>query len=90
MQNDRKFYHSERENLMSSSSQDPISTGKLVASLSSQNRLNQDTVSERNQPVVFFLGEMNLSSDSLTRQMLRNLFLMETEVICLLKRDLNS
>ena len=33
---------------------------------------------------------MNFSSDSLTRQMLRNLFLMETEIICLLKRDLNS
>ena len=33
---------------------------------------------------------MNLSSDSLTRQMLRNLFLMETGITCLLKRDLNS
>ena len=32
---------------MSSSSQDPISTGKLVASFSSQNRLNQETFSER-------------------------------------------
>ena len=36
-------YHSERENLVSSSSQDPISTGKPVALFSSQNRLNQDT-----------------------------------------------
>ena len=32
---------------------------------------------------------MNRFSDSLTRQMLRNLFLMETEITCLLKRDLN-
>ena len=31
-----QVYHSERENLMSSSSQDPISTGKLVALFSSQ------------------------------------------------------
>ena len=37
-----------------------------------------------------FLGAMNLSSDSLHWQMLRNLFLMETEITCLLKRDLNS
>ena len=33
-------YHSEIENLMSSSSQDPTSTRKLVAVFSSQNRLN--------------------------------------------------
>ena len=33
---------------------------------------------------------MNRFSDSLTRQMLRNLFLMVTEITCLLKRDLNS
>ena len=32
---------------MSSSSQDPMSTGKPVAVFSSQNRLNQDTVSDR-------------------------------------------
>ena len=38
-----QVYHSERENLMSSSSQDPTSTGKPVAMFSSQNRLNQDT-----------------------------------------------
>ena len=42
-----QVYHSERENLMSSSSQDPTSTGKPVALFSSQNRLNQDTVSDR-------------------------------------------
>ena len=34
-------------NLMSSSSQDPISTGKFVALFSSTNRLNQDTFSDR-------------------------------------------
>ena len=33
-----QVYHSERENLMSSSSQDPTSTGKPVAVFSSQNR----------------------------------------------------
>ena len=38
-----QVYHSERENLISSSSQDPISTGQLVAVFSSQNRLNRET-----------------------------------------------
>ena len=88
-----QVYHSEREGLMSSSSQDPTSVGKLVAVFSSQNRLNQDTFSGRDDfplDINRFLGVMNLSSDSPTRQMLRNLFLMETETICLLKRDLNS
>ena len=42
--------HSERESLMSSSSQDPTSTRKPVAVFSSQNRLNQDTFSVREQP----------------------------------------
>ena len=42
-----QVYHSERENLMSTSSQDPISTGKPVAFFSSQSRLNQDTFSDR-------------------------------------------
>ena len=38
-----QVYHSERESLMSSSSQDPkpVGTGKLVAVFSSQNRLKQ-------------------------------------------------
>ena len=39
-------YHSERENLMSSSSQGPICTGKPVALFSSQNRLRQETFSD--------------------------------------------
>ena len=39
--------HSEREHLMSSSSQDPISTGKLVALFSSKNGLNQEAFSDR-------------------------------------------
>ena len=42
-----QVYHSERENLMPSSSRDPISTGKLAALFSSQNRLYQDTFSDR-------------------------------------------
>ena len=41
-----QVYHSERENWMSSSSQDPTSTGKPIAVFSSQNRLNQDTFSD--------------------------------------------
>ena len=78
-------YHSERENLMSSSSQGPICTGKPVALFSSQNRLRQETFSDSR-----FWGATNFSSDFLTRQMLQNLFLMGTEITCLLKRDLNS
>ena len=35
-----QVYHSEREHLMSSSSQNPRSTGKLVALFSSRSRLN--------------------------------------------------
>ena len=42
-----QVYHPERENLMSSSSQDRISTGKPVALFSSKNRLNQETFSDR-------------------------------------------
>ena len=42
-----KVCDSAREDLMSSSSQDPISTGKLVALFSSKNRLNQETFSDR-------------------------------------------
>ena len=42
-----QVYHSERENLMSSSSQDPISTGKPVALFSRPNKLNQETFSDR-------------------------------------------
>ena len=40
-----QVYHSERESLMSSSSQDPkpVGTGKPVAVFSSQNRLNHET-----------------------------------------------
>ena len=54
-----------------SSSQDPISTRKLVALCSSKNRLNQETFSDgedyplRHQKV--FLGATNHSSDSLIR-----------------------
>ena len=39
-----QVYHSEPENLMSSSSQDPIRTGRPVALFSSKNRLNQETI----------------------------------------------
>ena len=42
-----QVYHSERENLMSSSSQDPISTGKPVALFSSKNRSSQEVCSDR-------------------------------------------
>ena len=96
-----QVYHSERESLMSSSSQDPttggagkpVGTGKPVAVFSSQSRLNQDTFADRDQfslkhEQVFGSNEP-IFRFSLTRQMLRNLFLMETEISCLLKRDLN-
>ena len=60
---------------------------------SGKNRLNQETFSDREDfPLrhqqVF--GATNLSSDSLTWQMLRNLILMGTEITCLLKRALNK
>ena len=42
-----KVYHSARENLMSSSSQDSIGTGTPVALFSSQIRLNPETFSDR-------------------------------------------
>ena len=46
-----QVYQSERENLMSSSSQDPTTggAGKLVALFSSHNRLNQETFSDREE-----------------------------------------
>ena len=77
-----------------SSSQDPTTggTGKLVEVFSSQSRLNQDTLPHRdqfslqhqqgfgsNEPISSFSNPANG----------RNLFLMETEITCLLKRDLN-
>ena len=42
-----QVYHSARENLMSNSSQDPISTGKMVVMFSSQNKLNQETFADK-------------------------------------------
>ena len=92
VQNDHKFISLTEKNLMSSSSQDPTSAGKPVAVFSSRNRLNQDTFSDRDEISLRhlqFFGVVNFSSDSLTRQVLRNLFLMELEIICLLKGDLN-
>ena len=41
-----QLYHSERENMMSSPSQDPASTGKPVELISSQNRSNQEMFSD--------------------------------------------
>ena len=46
MQNDR-LLGTERIGKMSSSTQDPTSTGKLVALFSRKNRLNQEPVSDR-------------------------------------------
>ena len=51
-----QVYHSEREHLMSSSSQDPISTGKPVAVFSSQSRLNQDTFPRETNLLMLFFG----------------------------------
>ena len=80
------FYHSERESLMSSSSQDPkpVGTGKPLAVFSSQKSLNfRHNFRERESNL--FWRVMNRFSDSLTWQMLRNLFLVEIEITCLLK-----
>ena len=44
-----QVYHSERQNLISGSSEDAISTGKPVALFSSQKGLNQDTFSDRDE-----------------------------------------
>ena len=79
-----QVYHSERENLMSSSSQDPFKPKKFEL----RNVFSQRGFSRRTS--TGFWETLNFSSDSLTRQMLRNLFLMGTEITCLLKRDLNS
>ena len=46
MQNSQ-VHHSERENLVSSSSRDPVGAWKLVALFSGQHGLNQDTFSDR-------------------------------------------
>ena len=57
-----QVYHSERQNLMSISSQDPTSTGKLVAVFSNQNKLNQDTFPIETifpQEINRFLGVVN-------------------------------
>ena len=85
-------YHSERESLMSSSSQGlkSVGTEEPVALFSRHSGLNQDALPEREreQPVDV-LGVVNQFSDSPTRQILRNLFLMEIEITCLFKRVLN-
>ena len=47
MQDDRKFVTFNEKTSCPVSSQDPISTGKLVALFSSQNRLDQETFSDR-------------------------------------------
>ena len=68
MRNDHKFTTLHEKNLMSSSSLDPISAGRLVALFSSQNRLNQETFSDREdfpEDNNRFLGAKNLSLHSL-------------------------
>ena len=78
---------------MSSSSQDPkpVGTGKPVAVFSSQSRLNQDTFSEAEQPVdVVFGSDEPIFRFSNPTSVAKSLFLMEIEVTCLLKRDLNT
>ena len=51
-----QVYHSEREHLMSSSYQDPTSTGKPVAVFASQSRLNQDTFPRETNLLMSFFG----------------------------------
>ena len=84
-----QVYHSEREGLMSSSSQSLnfIGTGRPVALFLHQKSLSQDAISERDN-LLMLKGVMNRFSEILTPRMLRNLFLMEIEITCVLKRDL--
>ena len=68
--------HSRRESLMSSSSQEPRAYGKLDAMFSSR---SHESGSRYDIPF----------SSSLIHQIWDDLFLMEIEITCLLKRDLN-
>ena len=74
---------------MTSSSRDLEVLGKLDALFSCHSESSQNTFSERDRrfesSVVFILF-----LELLTRQMLGSHFLMETRIICLIKRDLNS
>ena len=82
-------YHSERGGLMSSSSQglNFMGAGEPFALFSHERRLSQDAFSEREreQPV-----DVSGSTESIVRDSyptnLRNLFLMEIEITCLLKQ----
>ena len=58
--------HSEREGLMSSSSQSLnfTGTGELVALFSHQSRLNQEEFSEREQPVDVLRGNESIFRDA--------------------------
>ena len=68
-----QVYHSVRENLMSSSSQDSKSTGKPVVLFSSRNRSNQEMSFDRAnfpQDINRFWETMHRYSDSFIRQIL--------------------
>ena len=83
-------YHSEREGVMSSSSQglNFIGTGEPVALFSHQRRLSQDAFSERESNLLMFSGVMNRFSEILTPRMLR--FLAYSSKIRIDKAGANS
>ena len=71
-----QVYHSVRENWMSSSSQDPKSTGKPVVLFSSRNRSNEEMSSDRAnfpQDINRFWETVNRYSDSLIQSLLRRI-----------------
>ena len=70
---------------MSISSQDPIITGKLVALFSSPNRLNQETLPDRED---FPLRHQQVFESNEAFFIFS--ILMVVEITRLLKRDLNS
>ena len=85
-----QLYHSEREGLLSSSSQSLnfIGTGKPVARLSNQKRLGQHEFSGREQPADVSWDNESVFRDAYPANVAK--FLLEgIEITCFLKRELN-
>ena len=84
-----RAYHSERESLMTSSSRDLVVSGKLDAVFSCHSESSQNTFSERdrsNEPGNRIESSVHSVLNLLTRQILGNLLLMETRIICFIYR----
>ena len=89
-----RAYHSKREKIKTQSSRNPEASGKLDAMFSCHSESSQNTFSGRNRRNEsenrFECGFFTLFLDLVTQQMLRNHFLTETRIICLIKQGLNS